>query len=227
MATQLAQTVEPRQSDATKFEAGRAGEIERLETQLVIGEPVWAIAQLFPGQGQWSEEEYLALDTNHFVEFSHGCLEVLEMPTESHQDFALLLYELLRQFVKPRNSGKILLAPFRIQLWPGKYREPDVIFMLAENSRRRSEHYWIGADLVMEIISPNDRNRDVVTKRHEYAQAGIPEYWLIDPQSKTITVFALQGTLYTVHGEFGLGAQATSRLLAGFTVDVALIFAAQ
>lgn len=97
--------------------------------------------------------------------------------------------------------------------------------MLQEHSSRRTQQFWIGADLVIEIISPDDRGRDTVTKKHEYAQAGIPEYWLVDPEEHTITLLWLEGEHYTVHGVFGVGEQATSRLLAGFTVDVAALFA--
>ncbi len=48
-------------------------------------EPTWEIAELFPAQRTWSEDEYLTLDTNRLVEFSHGHLEVVPMPTFSHQ----------------------------------------------------------------------------------------------------------------------------------------------
>jgi hypothetical protein len=47
------------------------------------GEPTWEIAHLFPIQGDWTEAEYLALDTNHLIEFSDGHLEFLPMPTQS------------------------------------------------------------------------------------------------------------------------------------------------
>jgi Uma2 family endonuclease len=78
----------------------------------------------------------------------------------------------------------------------------------------------------MEIISPDDRKRDETDKRREYAQANIPEYWLIDPERKTVFVLWLEGNTYQEHGLFLLGDQATSRLLPGFTVDVNALFAA-
>ena len=87
-------------------------------------ELTWEIAQLFPAQGHWSEEEYLALDTNHLIEFSLGQLEILPMPTQSHQLLVIAHFELLRNFVRKEELGTVLLAPMRVQLWPGKFREP-------------------------------------------------------------------------------------------------------
>jgi Uma2 family endonuclease len=189
------------------------------------GEPTWEVALLFPEQGTWSEEEYLALSGNRLIEFSHGYLEVLTMPTTTHQLIVLYLYRALASFVEGQNLGLPVVAPLRVRLWPGKFREPDVVFMLAANSARIREEFWEGADLVMEVVSDDDRRRDLDTKRREYAQAGIPEYWIVDPQQSLITVLRLDGTQYTVHGQFGRGSQAASTLLPGFTVDVAAVFA--
>ncbi|MCZ0940754.1 MAG: Uma2 family endonuclease [Caldilineaceae bacterium] len=187
-------------------------------------ELTWEIAQLFPAQGHWSEEEYLALDTNHLIELSHGQLEVLPMPTQSHQLLVIALFELLRNFVRKEELGTVLLAPMRVQLWPGKFREPDILFMTAQNDDRRSDRFWEGADLVMEVVSPDDPERDKVTKRREYAQAGIPEYWIVEPTDSSITVLTLQGQEYARHGEFVAGETATSVLLDRFTVEVAAVF---
>lgn len=194
---------------------------------LILGmeaEPTWDVARLFPAQGQWSEEEYLALDTNKLVEFSHGQLEVLPMPTERHQEIVFFLAQMLALFVNARRLGKVLPAPLRIQLWPGKVREPDVVFMSAANAHRRSNRYWLGADLVMEVISPDDPQRDIVNKRREYAQAGIPEYWIVDPREEQLTVLTLDGERYAVHGLFGMNETATSALLDGFQVSVTEVF---
>ena len=187
-------------------------------------EPTWEIAQLFPAQGHWSEEEYLALDTNHLIEYSRGQLEFLPMPTQSHQLLIIALFELLRNYVRTRQLGTVLLAPMPVQLWQGKIREPDILFMRAENDDRRTNQFWRGADLVMEVVSPDDPRRDRETKRLEYAQAGIPEYWVVDPLQRSITVLTLDGQAYALHGEFDEGAVATSVLLNGFTVSVDAVF---
>ena len=192
------------------------------------GEPVWDIARLFPNQGAWSEEAYLALSTNNLVEYSHGFIEVLPMPTTSHQDILIFLFEALKAFVLPGKLGKASIAGIRIRLWPGNYREPDIVFMLRENLARIGEQFWEGADLVMEIVSgsDDDRRRDLVTKRSEYAQAGIPEYWIVDPREGRITVLHLDRDNYALHGEFPKGTRATSVLLSGFSVAVTEALAA-
>src|SRR5438270_6282604 len=84
--------------------------------------PTWEIAHLFPAQGAWSEEEYLGLSGNRLVEFSNGFLEVLPMPTTSHQRLVAILYSLLLSHVSPSELGQVLFAPLRMRLWPGKFR---------------------------------------------------------------------------------------------------------
>jgi Uma2 family endonuclease len=184
-------------------------------------ELTWAVAQLFPLQGQWTEEDYLALHTNHLVEVSDGVLEVLPMPTESHQSIVAYLYGALLAFVAPRRLGKVLFAPLRVRLWQGTIREPDVVFMLEEHRDRRAEKYWQGADLVIEVVSADDPQRDLERKPVEYARGGIPEYWIVNPFTETITVLGLDGGRYVAHGEFRKGEKARSALLEGFEVDVA------
>jgi Uma2 family endonuclease len=98
--------------------------------------------------------------------------------------------------------------------------------MASEHKDRIRKQYWEAADLVMEVVSESDPKRDRDTKRSEYAQAGIPEYWIVDPQSLLITVLTLQGNEYAVHGQFVIGQQATSKLLPGFEVEVEQVFAA-
>lgn len=189
-------------------------------------EPTWDIAELFPAQGTWSEQEYLDLNGNRLIEFSSGIVEVLTMPTMAHQLIVAYLHGLLSAFVARGNYGAVLFAPFRIRLWEAKYRQPDVMFMRAENASRTRNDFWDGADLVIEIVSEDDRRRDVKTKRFEYARAGIPEYWIVDPQHRLITVLKLDGQRYAVHGEYRDGDRAASALLPGFEVTAGDVFAA-
>lgn len=190
-------------------------------------EPNWEVAKLFPYRGEWTENDYFLLNTNRLVELTDGCLEVLPMPTELHQALLILMCTLLRQFVQSDVEGRVLVSAFSIRLWPGKIRQPDVLYMSGRNAHRRHEDHWDGADLVVEIVSDDDRRRDLEVKRREYAQAKIPEYWIIDPRHRTVTVLHLGGSGYDVAGTYGIGDTAASVLLPGFAVAVADTFNAR
>lgn len=85
---------------------------------------------------------------------------------------------------------------------------------------RNQNEYWLGADLVIEIVSPDRPARDTEEKPRDYAEAGIPEYWIVNPLTSTITVLVLEGQAYVEHGIFQRGDQAVSKLLDGFRVSV-------
>lgn len=192
-----------------------------------LGEPTWEMALFYPRQGEWTETEYLRLDTNHLIELSDGCLEFLPMPTIFHQGIAQYLFEVLKAFVVAGSLGEAFIAPLRIRLWSGKIREPDVVFLRHERiiDRRQAPN---GADLAMEVVSEGaeNRERDLQTKREEYARAGIREYWIVDPEEMRITVLTLDGQTYREHGVFGPGTKATSERLPGFELSVDAVFAA-
>lgn len=98
--------------------------------------------------------------------------------------------------------------------------------MLLRNAHdpRRGKRYWDGADLVVEIVSPDKPARDLIVKRRDYAEARIPEYWIVNPLDETVTVLRLEAAAYIEHGAFGRGARATSALLPAFAVEVSALF---
>ena len=189
----------------------------------------WEVAPLLPEQGDWSEEAYLWLvsHTNKLVELSDGYIEVLPMPTPKHQKIVLLLYRILFSFIESRSLGMLLVAPLSVRLWADKFREPDLIFIFADHAHYEAEDCWNGADLVVEITSPSNSDHDLVTKRTEYARAGIPEYWIVNPQTEQITVLQLENNTYIEHGVFNRGETASSALLEGFAVDVHAVLDAE
>ena len=186
------------------------------------------LADLLPRQGQWDAEGYLWLtdQTNRLVEFTDGHIEVLPMPTDKHQHILKYLFLAFHAFVQPR-GGDVCFAPLRMEIRPGVFREPDLVLLRDARDPRRENRYWRGADLVLEVVSPDQPARDLVEKRGAYALAGIPEYWIVNPLNETITVLRLDGDRYVEHGVFGRGAQATSVLLAGFAVTVDAVFDAE
>lgn len=185
-----------------------------------FGEPVWSLAELFPSQGCWREQDYLELDTNRRVEFSDGYIEVLPVPTTTHQMVLLYLLDMLRKFVG--TDGFVMFSGVRVRLRPRLYREPDIVFMASNHLDRIGDQFWEGADLVLEVVSADDasQRRDYEQKVRDYAEGGVPEYWIVDPQAQRIRVLVLENGVYRTHGDFVRGQQATSVLLNGLSVDV-------
>jgi Uma2 family endonuclease len=179
------------------------------------------VLSLAPLQGRWTEEQYLLLtdQTNQLVEFTDGYVEVLPMPTDQHQVIVRFLFLALFQFLQPL-GGEVLFAPLRVRIRADKFREPDILLVRDPADPRRQNRYWLGADLVAEVVSPDNPERDTVDKRADYAEAGIPEYWIVNPEQRTVTVLTLASDDYAEHGVFRPGETATSALLAGFSVSV-------
>jgi Uma2 family endonuclease len=103
---------------------------------------------------------------------------------------------------------------------------PDVMFIAKENLLCHDGQAFEHFDLTMEVVSPDagSYKRDHADKRVDYAEHGVREYWIVDPQERRILVYELKAERYQLHGEFLPGTRADSSLLSGFTADVSAIF---
>ncbi len=193
-------------------------------------EYAWEIATLYPAQGEWSEVEYLELTdhANRRIEYTEGRLEFLPMPTDIHETLVRFLFRALDRYVDQRKLGEVFSNGIRLHVAARKYRLPDVIFLHRDHFYARHNRAWEGADLVMEVVSdsPADRQRDYEQKLIDYAAAKVAEYWIVDRERKVVIVHGLVGGAYSVLGEYIRGQIAASRLLEGFIIDVAALFAA-
>ena len=183
------------------------------------------LREVLPPQGNWSDEEYLWLTDrcNRLVEFTDGHVQELPMPTFTHQAILAFLYRLFHEHLDPR-GGVVMFAALRMRIRAGKFREPDLLLLRDRSDSRCQDRYWLGADLVAEVVSPDDPDRDLIEKRADYAEAGIPEYWIVDPRDQTITVLTLDGDTYVEQGVYSAGESAASSLLDGFAADVTAVF---
>ena len=198
------------------------------------GEPAWELAYCYPVQGDWSEADYLELSQKHRVELVDGFIEVLPMATIFHQLLADYVHSLLKSYLATiappeLRRGRALFAPLPIRLGSRRFRDPDVLYLRPERLKKL-DGQPDGADLVVEIVSEGkvNRDRDFITKRAEYATAGIQEYWIVDPETRSVTVLVLEPancSQYREHGVFASGNVATSMLLPGFAVNVQDMFA--
>ena len=122
----------------------------------------------------WADEDTLA-------EWVDGVVVMTSPASLRHQLIASFLTELLGTYARLHELGRVISAPFQMKL-ANAGREPDVLFIASAHLDRLKQTYLDGpADLVIEILSPESAGRDRGDKFYEYEQAGIPEYWLIDP----------------------------------------------
>jgi Uma2 family endonuclease len=186
------------------------------------GEPTWEVAHLFPVQGQWHESDFFQLHSNRMVELVEGRLAVLPMPTWLHQLIVRFLFEQLSSFVATKGGGTVLFAPLPVRLFTGTIREPDILYVAAENTPQDKKGYPERVDLVMEVVSESDhsRTRDYDEKRRDYARGGVAEYWIVDYQISQITVLTLVGDQYRDAGVYTTGQIATSLLIPGFAIEI-------
>jgi Uma2 family endonuclease len=184
------------------------------------------LADILPPQGAWSEEEYLVFTdhTNRLVEYTDGFLEVLPMPTISHQNLLKFLFLAFFNFFEGR-GGTVQFAAVRLRIRSGKYREPDLLVLLsATDPRGQDNRYYHGADLVVEIVSKDKPERDLVDKRVDYAEGHVPEYWIVNPLTETISVLTLREDAYQESGVYRRGEAAKSVLNPEFSVAVGEVF---
>lgn|SRR5487761_1737545 len=180
---------------------------------------------VMPRQGAWSDEQYLAMTEhmNRLIEFTDGSLEPLPMPTDRHQAILAFLYEAFAGFVRAR-GGKVRFAPLRLQIRPGKFREPDLLLVRLASDPRRQNRFWTGADLALEVVSADKPGRDLIDKRDDYAEGGVPEYWIVNPEDESIAILTLHGGSYVDAGTLHRGQSAASMLLEGFALEVSNVF---
>lgn len=183
------------------------------------------VAELYPSQGQWTEEDYFALpDSNRYVELSEGRLIMPPHPTLSHQTALQNIFLKLQAFVEERQMGVVRFAPLPVRLWPGKIREPDIFFIAQEHADRLGERACGVPDLAIEVISPATRRVDRVEKFVEYARAGVREYWLVDPEARSVEVYVHEEGAYILFEKSEVGEVAHSKILVAFQIDAQEVF---
>jgi Uma2 family endonuclease len=184
------------------------------------------LQEILSRQGECSEEEYLRLTdyTSRFIEFTDGFVEILPMPADQHQAVLKFLFLAFFHFFEKTRGSVVHFAALRLRIRGNKFREPDIIVLLSATDKRRENRYWKGADLVVEVVSEDKPERDLVDKRSDYAEGKVPEYWIVNPQTETITVLTLKGDAYQEAGKYARGERAVSVLNNQFSLSVDEVF---
>jgi Uma2 family endonuclease len=187
----------------------------------------------WPAPGEWTYQDYLRIprrpDDGRRFEVIRGVLYVTATPTFPHQYAVGEIFSFLRGFVRVRDLGLALVAPFNIRL-PERIADPlapDVMYFRKGNEPRDEASDFEGVpDLVVEVFSPRTRQRDRTVKLEAYRDTGVAEYWIADPKARAVVVHGLSDdrTSYIELGRYEMGEEVTSALLPGLRVPVREIF---
>ena len=169
--------------------------------------------------------DYCLTPDNERYELLGGELIVAPAPNSAHQITVMELGTLLHMFVKARGLGQVFFAPYDVVLSETDVVQPDLLFISNERAYIITPANARGApDLVVEILSPSTAERDRTFKRALYARYGVSEYWLVDPDARTITVLLLDDGAFAEAARYGTGQTLTSPTLPGFTANLDDIF---
>jgi Uma2 family endonuclease len=199
-----------------------------IETQLAS--PMVEVTTWPPPQGKWSYEDYRRLPGDNWqYEVIYGRLIMVPAPAPIHQLIIAELLTALKSFLHHHPLGEVFPAPTDVVV-PGKADpvQPDLVFVAAERMAIVTQRAIEGVpDMTVEVLSPSNWLDDRRTKFALYAEIGVREYWIVDPDERTVEVFALQAGRYALVDRFGVGDTLHADLLAGFEVDVEDIFPAR
>ena len=121
-------------------------------------------------------------------------------PSPNFQHFDVLdkISDALKSEVKDQNSGRVFFAPLDVFLGDVNAVQPDIFFLSNANKHLIKKDGIYGApDLIVEVLSPHNRNTDLVKKKALYEQFGVKEYFVVDPEDKTVFSFYLKDEKYT------------------------------
>lgn len=117
-------------------------------------------------------------------------------PIFNHQDVLAEIAVHLRNFLK--NKGIVVISPFDVKLDQTRNAvQPDIVVILNNNPNQIKEGRYSGVpDLLVEVLSPGNKEYDLIVKKELYERFGVKEYWVVDPDTKLALVFSLQENRY-------------------------------
>jgi Uma2 family endonuclease len=169
----------------------------------------------------WPEEQ-------PYYEFINGVATRMPCPTLQHQILIKKLSRFFDDFVEERSLGLVVFSPIDVHLNEKQYLQPDIVFVAKENSSILKKRIEGSPDLVVEILSPSNAYNDVVLKKFVYEEFGVREYWIVNPEVRSVEVL-------TNGGAGSIGFQITSKariqgvvrsaILEGFSLEIQTLFA--
>jgi len=163
------------------------------------------------------------------MEFINGEILLLASPGTYHQEISGKLYLLLAEYLKGKKC-KVFYAPFDVHFKKKDFKEPDVmqpdLFIACdlEETVNEKDRYMGTPTLVVEILSPGTRSKDMVEKLNTYMLSGVREYWIVDPEKKTILLYGFKDCKVDQFNDFKAPDILKSYYFEGLQADLAELF---
>lgn len=180
-----------------------------------------------PGDNRLSVREYADLpDDGRRYEILDGELAVTPAPTTRHQTVSRRIQFALYEAFEQRGLGEVYNAPVDVILDEHTVVQPDLAFVRVERRELIEEHAIVGPpDLVVEILSPPTRRRDVLVKARLYARFGVEHYWVVDPAVDRVDFYRLEDGRYALVAAVSAPESAAPAGFEGLELALATVFA--
>lgn len=176
-------------------------------------------------QKKYKYEDYRKLPEGAPYQLIGGELIMVPSPTPFHQAVSRNLAIALFQHVHEKGIGRVYYAPIDVYLGEEETYQPDLVFISNERLNIIGKEKVEGApDLVIEILSPSTAYYDIRKKYRKYEEQGVREYWIVDPEEKSVEVCVNEGKVFKqVQSAVGRG-MVSSRILEGFEISLDDVF---
>ena len=187
-------------SDVSELPAYRGGFAEGISSYLLKEEAAEYICAGAPApagtshpkrQGEYTIEDYYALPDERRVELINGVFYDMAAPSVAHQAISTYIsYQFFDYILKNNGECRVFYAPLDVQLNKDNKTmvQPDIL-VICSREKDHKKVIWGAPDLVIEILSDSTRGKDLVLKLNKYCEAGVREYWTVDPRNKEVIVF--------------------------------------
>jgi len=183
----------------------------------------------WPGAGEWTYDDFLRLpDDGNRYEIIEGVLYMTNAPDIDHQYAVMEIAFQLKRHANEGKLGYVLTAPFEVHLSERtRPVQPDVLFIRTERWPGSGAKFFEGPpDIVVEVLSGSTSRTDQVVKFTAYEQAGVAEYWIVNPKLGSVQVFTLSGREYALVGQFVGEEMVASKVLPALQMPAGSIFSA-
>ena len=163
-------------------------------------------------------EVYKNLPEGTLAELIENVIYMSPSPVTSHQKVLQLIFRRLSEGIEDQGKGEIIIAPFDVYLDESSNAvQPDVVVILNSNAGELNPngHFHGVPDFIVEVLSPGNKDHDLIKKKELYERFGVKEYWVVDPQTKQTQGFQLRDRVYQVLFE-GTGSIQSTLLNLSF-----------